>query len=126
MMKQGEAMSQFTIWHNPRCRKSREGLQFLRDKGVDPEIYEYLKDRIDASHLAVLIEKSGQAVETFIRTNEADYKALGLKGKTLSAQEFAELASKYPKLLQRPIVVRGEKVVLGQPPQEIDVLLKER
>jgi len=116
-------MENIIIWHNPRCRKSREGLQYLKDKGIEPEIYEYLKAGIDADELARLIKMTGQPVENFIRTNEADYKKLELKGKELSIEEFATIAAEYPKLLQRPILVKGNKAVLGQPKDRIERIL---
>lgn len=116
-------MENIKIWHNPRCRKSREGLQYLRDKGIEPEIYDYLKQGIEVDELARVIKISGQPVTDFIRTNEADYKELGLKGKELSIEEFAQIAAKHPKLLQRPIVVKGNKAVLGQPADKIEDIL---
>ena len=116
-------MEEITIWHNPRCRKSRAGLVYLEGKGVDFSIYPYLKEGIDPAALARIIELSGEPVSTFIRTQEAIYRELGLKGKTFSAMEFADLAAKHPKLLQRPIVISGEKVVLAQPPERIDEIL---
>ena len=118
-----KGMKNFKIWHNPRCRKSREGLQYLKDKGIEPEIYEYLKASIDPNELAGLIKMTGQPVTDFIRTNEADFKKLGLKGKQLSIEEFAKIAAEYPKLLQRPIVVKRDKAVLGQPAGKIKEIL---
>ena len=116
-------MATVKIWHNPRCRKSREGLQYLQDKGIEPEIYEYLKSGINPEELAEIIKKSGQQLAEFIRTNEADYKALGLKGKELTIEEFTGIAADYPKLLQRPIVIKGEKAVLAQPAANIDSII---
>lgn len=111
-------MEKIIIWHNSRCRKSRAGLQFLQEHGFEPEIFEYLKSGIDPAELVQLIKKSGQPVSDFIRTQEADYRQLGLKGKELSAEEFSKIAADYPKLLQRPIVIKGEKVVLALPPEK--------
>jgi arsenate reductase (glutaredoxin) len=116
-------MDNIKIWHNPRCRKSREGLQYLRDKGIEPEIFDYLKEGIDADDLIRVIKMTGQAVTDFIRTNEAEYKELGLKGKELSIEEFAHIAAKHPRLLQRPIVVQGNKAVMGQPANKIAEIL---
>jgi len=73
--------------------------------------------------LAKLIRQSGLPVDKFIRKQEKLYRELGLKGKQLTAEAFAELAEKHPKLLQRPIVIRGDKVVLAQPPEAVDELL---
>ncbi|GAB4187232.1 MAG: arsenate reductase (glutaredoxin) [Calditrichia bacterium] len=111
------------IWHNPRCRKSREGLSYLESKGVQPVIFKYLEEPFEASTLAEIIRKSNQEVTEFIRSNEADFKALGVKKKDLTPDSFAELASKYPKILQRPIVVNGDKAVLARPAEKIDEIL---
>ncbi|MEE4310565.1 MAG: ArsC/Spx/MgsR family protein [candidate division KSB1 bacterium] len=116
-------MSQVKIWHNPRCRKSRERLKYLQDKNIDFEIIEYLKTGIDPDDLSQIITNSGQEIRDFIRTNEADYKALNLKNKELSAEEFAKLAAEYPKLLQRPIVISGQKSILALPADRIDDIL---
>ena len=116
-------MKKVQIWHNPHCRKSREGLNFLRDKGIKPEIYEYLKSGFSAKELGDVISKTGQSVKDFIRTQETDYKELGLKGKELTIEAFSEIAVKRPKLLQRPIVVIGEKAVLALPANKIEEII---
>ena len=116
-------MENIKIWHNPRCRKSREGLQYLKDRGIEPEIFDYLKEGIDANELAKVIKLTGLPVKEFIRTNETEYKELGLKGKDLSVEEFARIAADHPKLLQRPIVIKGNTAVLGRPTDKIDHVL---
>jgi len=116
-------MQEIIIWHNPRCRKSREGLQYLRYRDVEPQIFQYLKEKFTAEALAQLIEKNGQPLGDFIRTKEKEFKELGLKGKELSLEEFSRIAVEHPKLLERPIFIRGEKVVLARPAENIDRLL---
>lgn len=116
-------MKKVIIWHNNRCSKSRAGLQYLRNKGIEPEIFEYLKSGIDPVELADLIQKSRQPVSDFIRKKEKEFRELQLKGKELSAAEFAQIAAEYPKLLERPIVIHGEKVVLARPATKIDEIL---
>jgi arsenate reductase len=116
-------MEKVIIWHNPRCRKSREGLEYLKGKGIEFEIFEYLKEGFQPEELARIIRNSGQPLKEFIRTNEKEYRELGLKGRELTVEEFAAIASKYPKLLQRPIVVRGNRAVLARPPEKIDEIL---
>ena len=115
-------MGKAIIWHNPRCRKSREGLQYLQQKNVEIEIFDYMKEGFQPEQLVQVIEMSGEPVEAFIRTNEREYRELGLKGKALTAQEFAEIASKHPRLLQRPIVIYKNKAVLARPADKIDQL----
>ncbi len=116
-------MENVIIWHNPRCRKSREGLKYLQDKGIEPVIFDYMKNGINPEELAEIIRKSGQSLSEFIRTNEKEYRELGLKGKELTPEEFARIAAEHPKLLQRPIVIKGDKVVVARPPERIDDIL---
>ncbi len=116
-------MANTKIWHNPRCRKSREGLKFLKDKGIEPEIFNYLQSPIDAEELAGHIKKSGQPLKEFIRSNEKEFKTLELKGRDLTIEEFASIAAKHPKLLQRPIVIHNNKVVLARPAEKIENIL---
>ena len=116
-------MEKIVVWHNPRCRKSREGVQYLQSRGVQFEIYDYIKNGIDPDELARIIRASGQPVSDFIRTNEKEYRELGLKGKELTPEEFAQIAKDHPKLLQRPIVVKGDRAVLARPPERADEIL---
>jgi len=116
-------MAKIQIWHNPRCSKSRQGLACLTDKDCDVQVFNYMTERIDAAELARIIRMSGQPLADFIRTNEPEYKELGLKEKNLTVDEFAELAAKHPRLLQRPIVIKGDRAVLARPVEKIDELL---
>ncbi|HPF52459.1 MAG TPA: arsenate reductase (glutaredoxin) [Draconibacterium sp.] len=110
------------IYHNPRCAKSRAGLQYLEKKTSNFEIVKYLEEGISAKELEDLITKTGNPVFDFVRTQEQDYKD-EFKGKILSDQEWIKVLAENPKLLQRPIVVNGDKAVLGNPPEEIDRIL---
>lgn len=111
------------IYHNPRCRKSREGLQYLRDNNVEPEIVEYMKTPLKEKELMNLSKKLGLRPKEFIRRQEKDYKDLLLKEKLNNdAALFSAMAS-HPKLIERPIVVNGDKAVLGRPAENIKVLL---
>jgi len=116
-------MEKVIIWHNPRCRKSREGLQYLQNKSVEPEVFDYMKTPFSSEELAEIIKLSGQPVEEFIRRNEKEYKTLGLNKRKLSIVEFAEICSNHPRLLQRPIVIKGSSVVLARPASKIDEIL---
>jgi arsenate reductase (glutaredoxin) len=115
-------MEPVKIWHNPRCRKSREGLQYLKGRNIEPEIFHYLEGFSPADLLEVL-KKTKQPLNEFIRKNEKEYKELHLREKILSKEEFAEIASKHPKLLQRPIVIKGGQAVLARPAEKIDDIL---
>jgi arsenate reductase (glutaredoxin) len=110
------------IYHNPRCSKSRKGLQFLEDKGCEFETIKYLQKGIDAKELSELIAKTGKKPFDFVRQHEKDYKDL-YKGKTISDDEWIKILVENPKLLHRPIVVKGNKAVLGNPPENIETIL---
>ena len=116
-------MEKVIVWHNPRCRKSREGVKYLEEKGISFELYDYMKNGIDPEELARIIRTSGQPLSDFVRTNEKEYRELGLKGKELSPEEFAKIAAEHPRLLQRPIVIKGEKAVVARPPQRADEII---
>lgn len=108
-----------TIYHNPRCRKSREGLEILKESGKDFMIKEYLKEVPTTSELSEMVDKLGINPEQLIRKGEADFKN-HFKGKKLSDQEWIEAMVKYPKLIERPIVISGSKAVIGRPPENIN------
>jgi polyphosphate kinase len=110
------------IYHNPRCAKSRAGLKYLEEKGYDVEIVKYLTEGISKEELAEIIAKTGNEVFSFVRTQEADYKA-NYKGKTFTDEEWISILIKNPKLLQRPIVVNGDKAVLANPPENVESIV---
>ncbi len=110
------------IYHNPRCKKSRETLQILRDEGIEPEIVEYLKEPPSSEELQKLLSKLGMEVKDIIRKNEKAYKE-NFKDKELNEAEWLQVLSKNPKLIERPIVIKGEKAVLGRPPENVKELL---
>jgi len=110
------------IYHNPRCTKSRQTLQLIEEEGQMVEVVEYLKTIPSKQELAELIEKLGITPEKLIRKGEKDYKE-NFKGKDLSDDEWLEAMVKYPKLIERPIVVKGDKAVLGRPPENVKILL---
>ena len=110
------------IYHNPRCRKSRETLQILREAGIEPEIVEYLTTPPTAPELRDLVDKLGIAPSQLIRKQEKIYKD-NFKGKELSEEEWLAAMTQYPKLIERPIVVAGDKAVLGRPPEAVKTLL---
>ncbi len=112
----------FTIYHNPRCKKSRAGLQYLQSRGIEPDIVEYLKEPFSEPELKDLLAKLGKKPAEMIRTREEEYKT-DLKGKKLSEDEWIKVMVDNPKLIHRPIVVKGTKAVLGDPAQNIDSLL---
>lgn len=110
------------IYHNPRCKKSRAGLQYLREKGIEPEVIEYLKNPLSEADVKDLLVRLHKKPTEIIRTQEAIYKS-DFKGKNFTDDEWVKILLEYPKLIQRPIVVKGPKAILGDPASEIDVLL---
>ncbi|MDO9257684.1 MAG: arsenate reductase (glutaredoxin) [Bacteroidales bacterium] len=111
-----------TIYHNPKCRKSREGLQYLQEKGLEYTIIEYLRNPLTREQFKELLMKLNMRPSEIVRTQEDDYKAK-LKGKHFTDEEWITILLENPKLIQRPIVVKNHKAVLGQPVEEIDRLL---
>lgn len=110
------------IYHNPRCRKSRETLQLIEDKGATVEIVEYLKDIPSISELKEVLGKLNMKASEIVRKGEAIYKE-NFKGKDLSEEEWLKALVENPKLIERPIVVKGDKAVIGRPPENVEELL---
>jgi arsenate reductase len=106
------------IYHNPRCRKSREGLQILQDSGKEFEIREYLKDLPSADELKSVIKVLGISPIQLVRKNEAIWKE-NYKEKILSDDEIIQAMAENPKLIERPIVINNGKAVVGRPPENI-------
>lgn len=110
-----------TIYHNPRCSKSRQTLGLIRAEGIEPVIVEYLSETPDAGELKDLLQKLGKAPRDIVRKGEAVFKELGLKDASDDALIEAMVAN--PILIERPIVVNGDKAALGRPPEDVlDIL----
>lgn len=107
-----------TIYHNPRCRKSREGLEILESSGKSFEIVKYLDEPLNKDTLQTIINKLGIVPIDLVRKNEAIWKS-DYKGKDLSDNDIIEAMVNNPKLIERPIVVNGNKAVVGRPPENI-------
>jgi len=112
-------MSEYTIYHNPRCSKSRQTLTILQEKGIQPEIILYLETPLDANELSRLIKKLGIQARDLLRKGEDDYKQLGLKDPSMSETDILDAMSRHPKLIERPILVKGDNAVLGRPPENV-------
>lgn len=112
-------MSKITIYHNPRCSKSRQTLQLLEDNGVTPEIVLYLDTPPSATELAELLKKLGIGARDLLRKGEDAYKENNLKDESLSDAQLIAAMVKHPKLIERPIVVKGKQAVLGRPPENV-------
>jgi arsenate reductase len=113
-----------TIYHNPACSKSRETLALIREHGIEPRVIEYLKTPLSVETLRDLVERLKVRPSELVRREEAEFKE-HFAGKTLDDEGWLKALAKHPKLMQRPIVVRGEQAVLGRPPANVLQLLKE-
>ncbi|MCB1802053.1 MAG: arsenate reductase (glutaredoxin) [Gammaproteobacteria bacterium] len=108
-----------SIYHNPRCSKSRQTLQLLEQQGAEPEVIEYLKTPPDAKTLKRLLKMLGLAPRELMRTKEPEYKASGADDASLSDAQLIDLMVANPKLIERPIVVKDGKAALGRPPERV-------
>ncbi len=113
-----------TIWHNPRCGKSRQTLELLHKNGVEPAIREYLRAPPSRAEVEKLIVLLGGDAGTLIRDGEPEFKALKKKKADLGKAEIAKAIAAHPILLQRPIVVAGPRAAIGRPPEAVLPLLK--
>ena len=111
-------MKKVTIYHNPRCTKSRETLALLKERGIEPHVIEYLKDPPTKDAIKSLIKLLGSDAAQIVRTKETAYKDSGLTAKSSPDQMAAAIAEE-PVLLERPIVVSGNKAVIGRPPENV-------
>jgi len=114
---------QIVIYHNPRCSKSRAALQLLQERGVEPQIIEYLKTPPSAARLKELLAMLDMAPRDLMRKGEEPYKALGLSDESLDDDTLVAAMVDNPILIERAIVVAGDKAKLGRPPEQILELL---
>jgi arsenate reductase len=110
------------IYHNPQCRKSRAGLQYLRDKGVKAEVVEYLKHPLSEKTLERLLVKLNMKPAGLVRTQEEYYKKY-LRNKQFHDHEWIRILTENPRLIRRPIVEKEYKAVIGDPVENIDSIL---
>lgn len=108
-----------TIYHNPRCSKSREALALLESRGIAPRVVEYLKSPPDRATLAALLRKLGMTARELVRDKEPEYAALGLARPDVSEDELLDAMAAHPKLIERPIVVVGRQARIGRPAEAI-------
>ncbi len=111
------------VYHNPRCKKSRAGLQYVQERTEEVEIIDYLKNPLTEKELEVLLMKLNKKPLEMVRTQEAYYKS-ELKGQQFNDNEWIRIMTENLKLIKRPIVVKGNKAVWGDPVEELEVLFK--
>ena len=118
-------MPPVTIYHNPRCSKSRQTLALLEENGITPKVVLYLDTPPDEKAIKTLLGKLGmKSAHQLVRTGEADYKAAGLSRDASDAAIIRAMVNA-PKLIERPIVVKGRKAVLGRPPENVLALIND-
>lgn len=114
-------MSEYTIYHNPRCKKSREALQMLEDKGVSFDVVQYLKEVPTKEELKKILAKLNVKPFDLVRKEEKKFKE-EYKKLNLNDEEWVEVMHQNPKLIQRPVVVKGNRAVIGRPPENVNEL----
>lgn len=112
-------MTDLTLYHNPRCSKSRAALQLLEDRGMAPQIVRYLDTPPTAEQLSDVLCKLGMPARELLRTGEDDYKALNLNAPELSENQLIAAMVAHPKLIERPILIAGNRAIVGRPPERI-------
>ncbi len=111
------------IYHNPRCSKSRQTLALIEAKGIEPSIVKYLESPLNKSMIKDLLTKLNVEVRAIMRSGEDAYKELNLSNTELDEQTLINAIVEHPKLLERPIVVKGNKAIIGRPPENVLALL---
>lgn len=112
-------MAKVTIYHNPRCSKSRQTLDLLHQRDIQPDVIEYLKTPPDARQLERILELLGLEPRQLMRRDEAEYRDNGLDDPALSRAQLIQAMVDHPKLIQRPIVISGNRAALGRPPEQV-------
>jgi arsenate reductase len=112
-----------TIYHNPRCSKSRQTLALIKERGVTPNVALYLEFPLTVSDVQELLSKLDMCARDIIRKGEDAYKEKGLSDTSLSEEALIQIIADHPKLLERPIVVKGDKAIMGRPPENVLALL---
>lgn len=112
-------MTDLTLYHNPRCSKSRGALELLEARGLAPTVVRYLETPPDAATLKALLGKLGIGARQLLRSGEDEYKSLELANPALSDAQLIDAMVQHPKLIERPILVAGDKAVIGRPPEKV-------
>ena len=112
-------MTDLTLYHNPRCSKSRGALELLEARGLAPTVVRYLDTPLDASQLRDLLAKLNISARQLLRSGEDEYKALNLADASLNEAQLIDAMAAHPKLIERPILVVGNKAVIGRPPEKV-------
>ena len=112
-------MSNFIIYHNPRCSKSRQTLALLHEKGCEPRIFLYLEEELTFQDLKEVLQKLSKEPRDLLRKGEEEYKKNNLSNNKLSNENLINFMIEHPKLIERPIVIKDNKAVIGRPPENV-------
>lgn len=107
------------LFHNPRCSKSRAALELLRERGIEPEIVPYLDTPPSPGELRDLLARLGLPARALLRVGEAEYAELGLDDESVGEDALVEAMARHPRLIERPILVVGDRAVIGRPPERV-------
>lgn len=116
-------MTDLTLYHNPRCSKSRGALELLEARGLQPTVVRYLETPPTAAELTALLAKLKLPARNLLRSGEDEYKALNLADASLTEAQLIAAMAAHPKLIERPILIAGDKAVIGRPPERVLELL---
>lgn len=116
-------MTGYVLYHNPRCSKSRGALELLQERGIEPQVVRYLDTPPDAATLRTLVRKLGIRPRELLRTGEEEYRSLGLADESVGDDAIIEAMAAHPRLIERPILMRDERAVIGRPPERVLELL---
>ena len=116
-------MATYTIYHNPRCSKSRQTLALLEEHGVSPHVVEYLKTPLNQSELMLLQQKLDLPITAMLRTKEKEFSEAGLEKPGVADDIILKAVAEHPILLERPIVTCDDKAVIGRPPENVLALV---
>ena len=112
-------MTDLTLYHNPRCSKSRGALELLEARGLAPTVVRYLETPLNSAQLKALLAKLGISARQLLRTGEEEYKTLNLADATLSETQLIAAIAEHPKLMERPILETPDKAIIGRPPESV-------
>ena len=124
MIEKDLCLNNFTIYQNPRCSKSRLTLELLKDKGIDPEVILYLETPPSEKEVVLILKKLNMEARELVRKGEAEFKEQNLSDQSKSEQDLIRAMIEFPKLIERPIVIYGERAIIGRPPENVLEIIK--
>ena len=124
MIEKDLCLSNFTIYNNPRCSKYRLTLELLKDKGIDPEVILYLETPPSEKELVLILKKLNMEARELLRKGEAEFKQQNLSDTSKSKEDIIQARGHFPKLMERPIVIYGDRAVIGRPPENVLKIIK--